>query len=542
MSKKDELFQKLSDRKWWVDKCRTDLYFLCRTVLCTLEDPREGYQDLYYPTHGRICDFVQTYAQPGHKLLILTPRGWIKSYIVTIGWTIQRMINNLIEGKRSQQIISNATNPNAKEFLEKIKYNLQYNERLRGLLHPWIKGELSKTADRWTMDEIQVGGCRVETGSAEGNLVSRHYGIMINDDLVNKENSSTKEQLLKVIDWWRLAQSLLNPDGIEINIGTRWAFDDLYGEFIDKFICPPKDYEYGKSIVEIHNGKYHLLQMDCYEDPIAETGSTFPTKFPFELLEELKKTQGDRFYGQYRNNPLSKGRSVFKQDWFRRYHPDHMPSVRNTIMLIDPSGKADVASDHTGIVCISLGSDKHGYITYGKRMLITDMALANWIIDNAPTYMPDMIAIEDNKFNVIRELLELLIANRLRRRQVLKENIEYIRTLPYILMEAKPRGRNKTMRIRNASGLVENGTMLLPHRGAEDLEEEMIRYPSTKDDVVDAFAYILDYMHFPGTEDPPKVLELSADEKMTSEEREEEAWDNVAEAAYATVSPMVGWR
>jgi len=88
---------------------------------------------------------------------------------------------------------------------------------------------------------------------------------MINDDLVNWENSRTPEQLNKVVDWWKLARSLLSPDGIEIIIGTRWDFDDLYGHIIGNFIKPERDYSLGIPIVELHNGKYHLLQMDCWK-------------------------------------------------------------------------------------------------------------------------------------------------------------------------------------------------------------------------------------------------------------------------------------
>jgi hypothetical protein len=433
------------------------------------------------------------------------------------------MLANLQSGRREHQIISNATLPNAKVFLEKIKFNLSQNELLRGLFSEYIPSNPETGSNRWTQDEINLNGNLIETGSAEGNLVSRHYKVMVNDDLVNKENSGTKDQLLKTLDWWKLSQSLLLPDGIEINIGTRWAFDDLYGYFIEKFVQPAKDYAKGLPIVELHNGNYHVLQMDCWEDPINETGSTFPVLFPEHKLKELQLQLGDRFNGQYRNDPLAKGRNPFNPDWFTRWVQNELPPVRYTVMLIDPSGKAQVDSDYTGIVVIHLSTHKKGYIEYAKRHLITDKKLAEWIIFNAPKWHPDTIAIEDNKFQTIYELLELLVAQGIRMRTIPDGELEYVKTIPYLLREVGAHGRPKEARIRNLTGFFENGTFMLPYRDAEDLEEEMTRYPSMRDDVIDAMAYVLDVMVYPSTTDPPKLDRVHMDKV----EKEEEEWNDL---------------
>jgi len=529
------ILNKIKNPNKWMDACLNDLYFLCRSVLFTLEDNTPGFKDLHKPTHKRICDFIQENAKEGNKCLVLTPRGWVKSYVITIGWTMQRLLNNLVNGKREHQIISNATIGNAKSFLEKIKYNLKYNELLRGLFKEWIPKDPDNEAEKWTQDCIQLLGNLIETGSVEGNLVSQHYKVMINDDLVNKDNSATKEQLEKTEDWWKLSQSLLQSNGIEINIGTRWAYDDLYGQFIKKFIEP--DYEYmesGQPIVELHKGNYHMLWMDCWSDPVHETGSTFPTLFPEVKLKELQKQQGDRFPGQYRNNPLALGKNPFKKNWFVRWAPKtDLPKVRNTVMLIDPSGKASIDSDYSGVTVIHLTAQKTGLIEFGKRLLITDRALAEWIILNAPKFMADSIYIEDMKYKTIFELMELLIPDMIRHQSIPKENLEYVKMIPYILQPCSPKGRPKEVRIKHLTGMFENGTFALPYNGAEDLEEELIRYPSTKDDVVDSLAYIMDFLIFPKPTDHPKALTLDESEKMTDLEREEKEWDEIRESVFA---------
>jgi hypothetical protein len=524
------IYDKLKDPDWWIRNATENLYFLNRCLMQTLEDPTPGYKDLYKPTHKRICDFVQNYAQPGHKCIILTPRGWIKSYLITVGWSTQRLLKNLIAGNREHSIIDNATLPNAKEFLEKIKYNLQYNEPLRRMFGEWLPIDPKNQAHTWTQDEFNISGNRFETGSVEGNLVSRHYGVMIHDDLVNRDNSNTAEQLNKTIDWWRLAQSLLLTDGIEILIGTRWNYDDLYGLLIEKYIKPEKDYNIGKPIVELHRGKYHLLQMDCWEDPINETGSTFPTLFPEWKLKQLEAEQGDRFYGQYRNDPLAKGKNPFKREWFTgKWKREMLPATRITRILIDPSGKADVASDYTGIVVIHLAPDKKGYIEVGKRLLITDKALADWIIFESPKYIADSVEVEENKFKTIFEFLELLIPQYIRMGRIPIEHLEFVKRLPNILVELKPKQRNKDWRIRHLTGWFEGGHFMLPYSGAEQLEDELIRFPSTnRKDIADACAYALDNLFFPKRTDPPKYLELPEHLKLTDAEREEAEWKNIA--------------
>ncbi len=521
------IYDKLRDPDWWTKNCLDDLYFLCRCVLQTLEDPTPGYKDLYRPTHKRICNFVQNYATEGQKVLILTPRAWIKSYLITVGWSIQRLLRNLTSGRREHAIISNATLPNSKEFLNKIKFNIEYNELLRFIFSQWLPNNPEGDAERWTQDEFSILGNRFETGSVEGNLVSRHYKVMIHDDLVNRDNSEIATQLAKTIDWWRLAQSLLLGDGIEIIIGTRWNYDDLYGTLIEKYLRPEKNYNIGKSYVELHRGNYHLLQMDCWDDPIKETGSTFPILFPESKLKQLEEEQGERFYGQYRNDPLAKGRNPFKREWFQRWKSENLPATRITRILIDPSGKADVSSDFTGIIVIHLSPDQHGYVEVGKRLLITDKALADWVIFESPKYLADTVEIEENKFGVIFDFLQVLIPQYLRQGKVPEKYIEYVKRLPNILLELKPHQRNKGVRIRHLTSWIENGSFLLPYHGADQLEDEMIRFPaSAKDDIIDAFSYVLDGLVFPRKSDPPKFLELDPSLKMTAEQREKDEFEN----------------
>lgn len=528
-----EIISKITNPSWWIDNICNDLYFFCRNVLQILEDGTPGYKDLYYPTHKRMCDFVQQYAVEGEKVILLFPRGWLKSYLITVGWSAQRMVKNWLRGTREHEIISNATLPNAKEFLEKIKYNFAFNELFRGLFRKYIPENLENDAERWTQEELQLNGCKIETGSVEGNLVSRHYKIMIHDDLVNRDNSESALQLNKTKDWWKLAQSLLLTNGIEITIGTRWNFDDLYGYMIESFLRPEKNYHLKSPIVEVHRGKYHLLQADCWGDQIEEKKSTFPILFPDKKLKAIFREQGDRAGGQYRNDPLAKGINPIKREWFQRYKAGDIPEIVNTIMLIDPSGKArSTESSFSGMVVLDAGVDKKGYIRFGKRKLVTDLDLAMWTLETAMIYQPNVIGIEDTKFNVIQEMLELVIPQEIKFGRIPEEFKEYVRRLPYILAELKPAGRPKKVRVENLGGYIESGKFLFPYHGAEDLIDEAIKFPaSIKDDIVDAFGYVFDVLSFPQPSDPKKLLIVPESLKISDKDKEQKEWEEIKEAA-----------
>lgn len=519
---------KLTDVNFWREKCLNDLFFLCRVVLQTLESPTPGYKDLYKPTHKVMADFVTENAKPEHNVLLFCPRGWVKSYVITIGFTIQKILQNLISGSGDTILISNATLGNSQMFLKKIKYNFEYNELLRRLF-PEIPREPEKEAKRWTMNEIELGRTLVEVGSVEGNLVSRHYSILINDDLVNKDNCSTPEQINKVIDWWKLARSLLESKGTEIIIGTRWHYDDVYGYILQNFMgFDVETYKKHREhpIVRVDKDNYHYLRLVCWQDPINEKGSTFPTLFPEEKLHRIKREQGEHFNTQYLNDPIAAGEQIFKQSWVHYWQRGELPDVRNTYLLVDPSGKDTDSSDRTGMVVVSAGCDKRFYVQYARGEKKTDLQAVEWMLEIASYYQPIMIGIEENKFEVYRDLAGYLIPQMKKMGKIAKGSEAYISSCLNIMFPLRHRNRPKEIRVKNLTGWFEAGNILLPPTGATDLKNELMFFGRTRyDDVVDALAYILDVGVFPSPNSPPVKPLLTSGENFSEEEKK--FWENI---------------
>ena len=103
--------------------------------------------DIYEPLHRRVCNFVIDNVNK-KKLLILLPRGSFKSSIVTVGYSLFRIVQN----PNDRILIANATYPMATQFLGQIKNHLQRNEALKGIF-----GDLAINADQWREDKIFIG-------------------------------------------------------------------------------------------------------------------------------------------------------------------------------------------------------------------------------------------------------------------------------------------------------------------------------------------------------------------------------------------------
>lgn len=202
-------------------KCKTDLKFLCKNVL--------GMRDWDDILHG---DLVRELNMPDRHKLLLIPRGHLKSSIVTVGWSIQQILIN----PNIRIFISNAVWDLSRNFLREIVGLLGEKSPLSDIF-----GQFNGNGSQFTQDEIIIsqrtsGTIKeptIKTGGVEKAVTGMHFDIMIHDDLVEENNIGTPEQIQKIIRFRNNCLDLLDPGGIEIIIGTRWAMGDLYGYLIE---------------------------------------------------------------------------------------------------------------------------------------------------------------------------------------------------------------------------------------------------------------------------------------------------------------------
>jgi len=307
------------------------------------------------PFHLEMCQFVEKYKNK--KKLMLLPRGHLKSTLITVGYSLQQLLAN----PSIRILIGNATYNLARSFLTDIKRQLKFNENIH-----LIWGDLSKDPEKWSENEIMLGGIKTMHGKkepnvtamgVESNLTSQHYDLIILDDLVNDKYVNTQEQIDKTINFYKESLNLLEPNGQAIILGTRWRDDDLYGWIMDKdnHVLSDFDVMVKRAYEGNLDGEYTLL---------------YPEKFSAEHLRRLYQQQGPYFFSsQYLNDPIPQEDADFKREWFQYFeYNDLKAKPLNRFTMIDPALSQEKSSDFTAIVTVALDDQNNIYILDVRRI------------------------------------------------------------------------------------------------------------------------------------------------------------------------------
>ncbi len=200
------------------DMCRSNLKYLSKEFL--------GMSKWDDNLHDDLAEYLE---KSGKYKLILIPRGHLKSSLVTVAWAIQQLLRN----PDLRILIRNAVWDQSRRFLNQIQGFLEDSKL------PVIFGAFTSTKAVWTKEEIEIKQRRIRkaspsimTAGLETSLTGLHFDIIIDDDLVNDKNTSTKEQIQKVIDVYNDSFNLLDRGGIHVVVGTRWSNRDLYGHIL----------------------------------------------------------------------------------------------------------------------------------------------------------------------------------------------------------------------------------------------------------------------------------------------------------------------
>lgn len=379
-----------------------------------------------------------------------------------------------------------ATLVNAKMYVSAIKDQIDNNDVLK-LICTDSKGKYILEPDKnaaggWTEDRILLKH-RTKLGMKEpslfvsavdNNRTGLHPDVIIMDDLVSEATVTTPEQRNKTKTHYRFSLSLLERNGLQVVIGTRYHMDDLYDELLQNtgFNCIVRP-------AILPNGK-------CY----------FPTKYPKEVLEELKRDQGaDIFNSQYMLDPTNSDDAVFRVGNINYYLDEEMALERDTgayrgevqfqqvFVLTDLAITQGKRSDYTVIMILGITWDKKIYVIDYIRDKLTPSDILKSIFemyDKARKYgYVRGVGVETVAF---QKVMMYLIKDEAKRRGI---------SIPLIELKAN---KDKTLRINGLVPLVDSGDIYMSPRHVE-LKNEMREFPFGKhDDLVDTLAYILQVM------------------------------------------------
>lgn len=482
------------------------------------------------------------------KRLILMPRGHLKSTLASTLYVLWRVYQN----PNIRILVGTANKANlAEAFVREIKQYLE-NDTLREMVwdnRPHVDGPLVPPLDRggnakkkqtrnsrgqfeddfdegvteasdrkvvWRSDKIQVVRDRifkeatVTAASVGSPNTGEHYDLVIFDDIVTFDNSSTQVKAEKVIGWTHDIESVLNPYNEDtdlgeevIVLGTRYYRWDYYSHLLGEDI---DDAEAIREWQETQDDDpLHFFSRNIYKNGVNLTdGYLWPEGFNEKTERRLRRNlPARRFATQYLNMHLSgedallgwekvnhlAPYAVERDGYVVRVRPhgaDGEVVLLNPMLVVDPAASVNESADFTAM---GVGA--------------TDQA--------GNLYLLDLVWGHFTPSQLVKHSIELMTKWSLNVMTV--EGVGGFANLKYTLDEGfktagmraaireyRPKG-NKAERIETLlEPVIQHGQLYLAAGigNAKEVKEEISYFPSpsVRDDIVDVLA-VLRELHKP---------------------------------------------
>lgn len=305
------------------ERAKRDLFFLAKEVL--------GYSDMEESVHGPVCRFwvqkdpLKPFGEQSRRKnrALFDPRGHFKTSI-SIADTIQWILcfPNITYLKMS------GTQTLTKRVVHEMKQHFEQNAVFREVYPEYCP---SDEITRWGLQaEFTVPNRTmirreptVSISTVDSIKAGSHYDIRDGDDIVNEENSKTKDQIAQTIIDWKHTRPLVNPGGYTQYTGTRYDWSDNGGEIIESNppLGPIDDLGgFGFSYV---GADWNVFSRGCWKtDEEGHKTLLFPQKFRTdeeddpnrENLSAIQREDPYLFSCQYLNNPAPTGTQNFPRE------------------------------------------------------------------------------------------------------------------------------------------------------------------------------------------------------------------------------------
>jgi len=397
------------------------------------------------------------FAHPDNLQLIF--RGAGKSTLCTE----TKCIHLLLKDPNLRILIASKTAQNAEGFLRGIKKHFEQNERLAEVFGQYYD---ARKVTKWDNREIEVLPRRspnkeasITCVGADGTIVSKHYDVIIEDDIVDEENSRTQHQRDKLVSWayTTLDPTVEPPDpkvphrGERHRLGTRYHHLDYYGHLISH---------------ELKNHVHIIKALD-------ELGrSPWPEKYPPKWFTAKREKSGlIIFNAQYQNDTDAMKGEIFQYDDCQRVPDTEWPDAQGlqVFMGVDLAIGEDETNDKFAIVVIGVNKDRTAfYVLDHYEDQLRFGAQTAKIKEYAKRWDPIRIAIETNAYQAAQY-------------QTLKDTDPDIRLRPVIT------DKDKVTRAWKLSSLFEEKKMFF-RESQLLLIEHLVLFPNHQhDDLFDAF-------------------------------------------------------
>jgi len=308
-----------------------------------------GLNRLTKTLHREVCQRLTRI--PPYRKLFLLPRDHLKTSIVSRAMPIHILLqpreNNIyrpgIDGASTRILLSNETATNSEHFLRWIMGRFETNRLLRALWPHRCWENAHRDSRKWSEKEMMIPReddypeASIETIGVGGAITSRHYDVLIKDDLISIAAANSQLVMQDAIAWHKASRDLMDDPNksLEFIIGTRWSAMDLYQDIIDN--DPSVEY-YCRGAIE-------------------DGEAIFPEMFNLETLLQKQKEHGPALFCLlYMNSTANPELVDFDMEELRRFLVnganitfDEDPRDAAIAAEFNADGKPTPASDLRGV-------------------------------------------------------------------------------------------------------------------------------------------------------------------------------------------------
>ncbi len=397
---------------------------------------------LVEPCHQAIL----THITSTKRTLNLAPRGFGKSTIGDIGYCIWRICHD----RNIRVLVVSNTQSQAEAFLREMKYHFMFNNKLRELYGDF-------RSDKWTEGELIISGrtisakeATVTALGASGAVISKHFDLIIADDVVDFESARTETQRKRLSEWYRTSLlPCLEPHGDLHVMGTRYHPLELYQDMIDSA-------QYSVQVQRAINNEGQGL---------------WEEKFSTDLLLSKKEELGSIIFNMQYQNDISLAREgkIFRYEWIQFYTPDLIPAPESMKIYqgVDLAISTTETADYFVLCTLGITKNKDIFVLDMYRDRISFNQQKEIIRKKNEQWQPVSIGIETNAYQ--RALSQ-----------------ELIRTTGFPIREIRT-VKDKVTRAQKRSALFENGKVFMKKDMTVMIDELCLFPDASHDDCFDAF-------------------------------------------------------
>jgi phage terminase large subunit-like protein len=306
-------------------------------------------------------------------------------------------------------------------------------------------------------------------GLVDGQPTGKHYKRRIYDDVVVPASVTTPEMIAKTTEMWELSDNLSSEGGAFRIAGTRYHFNDTYGEMLRRGVVTAR----------------------VYPATIDGTETGEPVLMSRETLAAKRRTQGPYTYScQMLLNPRGDETQGFHRNWLSYAKGEPHGRGLNKYIIVDPANSKKKNSDWTAIGVIGLGPDRNYVLLDLVRDKLNLRERAEALLDLHEKWLPLGVGYEEYGLQADIQFIE----------HIQEERNYRFRITPL------GGSMSKVDRIRRLIPLFEQGRFYLPKtiwRTLYDkttvnlidvfVEEEFAAFPvSVHDDMLDMLSRIED--------------------------------------------------